>query len=238
MDKLIINIKGNDISLTIEYKKRKTLSIEVHPTGEVKVKAPIGVSEERVKEFIKRKGAWIIGKVEKFQEINKNRKVITYESGDKILYLGREYNLRIVNNKQYKKSSVEVLGDKIIVLCVSKEMEGVKLALEKWYRKKALENILHSIDGYVRCFNTKPKSIKIRAAKTRWGSCSYKDDLMFNWKLIMAPQQVIDYVVVHEMCHMNHKNHSKDFWENVEKIIPKYKEYQLWLKTYGYKLDL
>ena len=238
MKKFIMNIQGTDIKCTLEYKKRKTLSIEIHPTGEIKVKVPLGVSESRAKELIFTKESWIISKIEKFNELNKCKKVINYEDGDRILFLGIEYKLRTVINKQYRKSSVEVIGKEIIVLCSSNEKEKIKLALEKWYRKKALENILNRVDNYVIYFNAKPNSVRVKTQKRRWGSCSYKDDLMFNWKLIMAQQNVIDYVVVHEMCHINHKNHSKAFWENVEQVMPNYKGYKQWLKEHGYALEL
>ena len=89
---------------------------------------------------------------------------------------------------------------------------------------------------YARKIDVYPKKITVKSYKKRWGSCSYKEELSYNWKLIMAPEKIIDYVIVHELCHLIHFNHSKDYWEKVSKILPNYKTSKEWLKINQYLL--
>ena len=120
--------------------------------------------------------------------------------------------------------------------CGVKDEEIIKESMQLWYKQKAREIVIEKIEYYSKHFQTMPNSIKIKAQKTRWGSCTYKNDLALNYKLIMAPPDVLDYVVVHEMCHMEHKNHSKNFWNRVSSIMIDYKEKRNWLKEHGGKL--
>lgn len=114
--------------------------------------------------------------------------------------------------------------------------DAQKLSLEKRYREAAKTYIGKRVDYYADLLNVSYENITIREQKTRWGSCSSKGTLSFHWKLILAPPKVLDYVVVHEVCHLIHMNHSKDFWMEVEKLMPDYKIHRLWLKKNGAKL--
>lgn len=120
--------------------------------------------------------------------------------------------------------------------------ETERLALEKRYRTAAKEYIPKRVAYYVSHYDTlftnRYSRITIRDQKTRWGSCSSKGTLSFNWRLMLAPPAVLDYVVVHELCHLTHMNHSKDFWRCVEWILPNYKEQKKWLKEHGHELTL
>lgn len=236
MRKLSISFKEKNIEFILEYKKRKTLSIEIDRIGKVKVKAPIGLQEKVITDFIIKKEKWIIEKLNEISTLNNKIIERKYLNGELFLYLGKEYKLKIIIHNQFKKNRVELIGNELIVLCKKEGEEIIKNTLKKWYREKALENIKYRISLYNKFFYKEPRSIKVREQKRRYGSCSYKDDLIFNWRLIMAPQEIIDYVVVHEMCHINHKNHSKSYWNNVRSIMEDYKDRELWLKNYGYKL--
>lgn len=107
-----------------------------------------------------------------------------------------------------------------------------------WYRKQASSLIKDKLETLAKQHNFKFKSIKIGNAKSRWGSCSGKNNLSFSLRLIMAPISVIDYVIVHELCHTIHHNHSKNFWNQVSKFCPNYKEEKIWLKQNGHRLTL
>lgn len=110
--------------------------------------------------------------------------------------------------------------------------------LEKQYRKAAAEYFPKRVEFYIKQTGGSYNRISIRDQKTRWGSCSSNGSLNFNWRLMLAPPKVLDYVVVHELCHLSHMNHSKDFWNQVESIMPDYKIYRDWLKKNGSSLTL
>ena len=107
-----------------------------------------------------------------------------------------------------------------------------------WYRSHADKKIRERVKKYQKQIGEEPNSIKVKKQKKRWGSCSSKRNLNFNWKLIMAPMSVIDYLVVHELAHLKYSNHSKEFWNLVEAVIPNYKEKQEWLRINGRRLDI
>ncbi|MBQ8591846.1 MAG: M48 family metallopeptidase [Lachnospiraceae bacterium] len=110
--------------------------------------------------------------------------------------------------------------------------------LEKRYREAAKEYIPKRVDYFVTLTGGSYERITIRDQKTRWGSCSGRGTLSFNWKLMLAPPAILDYVVVHELCHLTHMNHSRDFWQAVELVLPDYKERRQWLKEHGEELQL
>lgn len=111
-----------------------------------------------------------------------------------------------------------------------------KQALEKRYRQAAASYFPKRVKYYLPFTGGHYTRITIRGQKTRWGSCSSRGTLSFNWRLMLAPPRVLDYVVVHELCHLTHMNHSPDFWAQVEKVMPDYRIYKLWLKDHGMEL--
>ena len=108
----------------------------------------------------------------------------------------------------------------------------LELALERWYRTEAARLINERTDKLSSDMGISYKRIVIRGQKTRWGSCSRKKNLSFNWKLIMAPQPVLDYVIIHELIHLKEMNHSKKFWELVAQYCPGWREHKKWLKQH------
>ncbi len=112
----------------------------------------------------------------------------------------------------------------------------IKDNLEKFYKEKAVKVLKERTDYYSNILKVAPKNIVIKNQKTLWGSCSSKGNINYNYKIVMAPLKILDYIVVHELCHLVHMNHSKDFWQLVESIIPDFKERRNWLKENGYKL--
>ena len=109
--------------------------------------------------------------------------------------------------------------------------------MEKWYRIRAKENIESRVKVFAAKIGESPNKVTIKAQKTRWGSCSSLGNLNFNWRLIMMPQKIIDYVVVHELCHLKEMNHSSTFWNRVEEIMPDYRNRRKWLKNNAWKVE-
>ena len=209
--------------------KRKTLALIVKPDGSLIVRAPLRTSEETIREFVEKNRQWI----EKNQA--KARSTYTsapkqYLSGETFMYLGNAYPLEIVGRQ--KKS---LLLDDKFKLAKSAQSDAA-LAFEHWYRIQARQILTERINFYANQCGFQYNRIGITSARTRWGSCSATGSLNFSWRLIMAPLKVVDYVVVHELVHTVFHNHSKQFWNRVERIMPDYKEPRNWLRRNGQQL--
>lgn len=233
-----IEYGAKTIEFEVEYRDRKTLEISIEPPNNIRVRAPKRATEEEIKKIVNSKGKWIVQKLFEFKDVEYRKIKKEYVNGETFMYLGRNYSLQIIENKKIKKPKVKLYRGKFYIKTNTKDQKKLKEAMEKWYREKALEKILEKVDYYKSYFNNEPNSVKVKQQKKRWGSCNTKGDLMFNWRCVMAPSNVLDYLVVHEMCHMVYFNHSKDFWGLVESIIPDYRNRKEWLKTNGIKMDL
>lgn len=251
--KLKFKFGTKDIEFTVEFKNRKTLAIEVEPSGEVNVISPMGLTENEIVDKVKTKASWIVKKQYEVRTININKINREAVSGESYLYLGRNYTLQLIidesisdiskpvlNNGTYSLEGIDVklLRGKFIVTTYIKDESLIKKALENWYREKALKKINERLENYVHFFNSRPSTIKVKEQKKRWGSCTSNDELLFNWRCVMAPTNVLDYIIVHEMCHMKYKDHSKEFWKLVGDVMPDYEGRRAWLRENGIKLDL
>jgi predicted metal-dependent hydrolase len=226
------------IEFEVIYRKRKTLSIKIEPPGIITVIAPEKSKESVIIDIVKNKGSWIIKKLSEVKEKEYLRREHKFVNDEDFLYLGLEYALQIIVDKAARKPKIWLEEDLLYITINENSPDKIKVSLEEWYRKKALEKILERIKHYETYFNFKPNKVTVKEQKKRWGSCNSKRELFFNWKIVMAPVSVIDYLVVHEMSHMVHLNHSKDYWDFVGKIIPDHKERRAWLKKNGLALSL
>lgn len=226
------------ISFNLIYKKRKTISIEVEPSGEVNVIAPVSSKEDDILNRVKSKAIWIVQKQYQVKNININKINREAVNGESYMYLGRNYSLQLVDDNSLKEIEVKLFRGKFLVITNTREEEKIKLALEKWYRDKTLKKIKQRINYYQDYFKDKAKDIKVKEQKKRWASCTRNNELLFNWRCVMAPANILDYIVVHEMAHMEYKNHSKEFWIKVMEVLPDYNLRKEWLRNNGVKLDL
>lgn len=241
-DKYYIENGDERIYYTLRRTKRKTIGIIVDRNGDVKVHAPFCVSEKQVCEVVRKKADWIIKKVNEVKERNSNLVCRQFVSGEKFLYLGKEYTLAIVE-KDLSKSEVFIQGDTLAVyipwgLYAESMRQAIEAALIKWYRQRFAEIAKERIDKYSLQLKVAPCKVMIKNQKTRWGSCSKKRNVNLNWRLIMAPVDIIDYVIVHELCHLKVMNHSKHFWNLVASVLPNCHESRKWLKVNGNRLGI
>ena len=205
--------------------KRKTLALIVESDGTLTVRAPFRMKQSDILGFVDSKKAWIEQKQAQIQilEVQPHQ----YVEGEKFLFLGDQIPLRILPSGK----PTLVLNDSFnITITALPQADSI---FEAWYKKQAREILTERVLLFSRNHNFKPGKIRISSAKTRWGSCSAKGALSFTWRLVMAPLNVIDYVVVHELCHLKEMNHSKAFWQHVESIMPDYKLKRKWLKENG-----
>lgn len=236
--------KYSSFQYKIIRRKRKTIGIKITPEGEVIITSPFNVSEETILNIIKKKEKWITDKLQLFKHhpSYKNR---DFTNGDKILYVGGELKLETCNlNNNIKETlgnyELKILDKKIIVYINNKynREDIIREIIIKFYRTEAVKVLVDRTNYYSKIIGIGPKKITIKDQKTIWGSCSSKGNVNYNYRLIMAPVDIIDYVVVHELCHLVHMNHSKEYWKLVEKVLPDYRERREWLKSYGHTLKI
>ncbi len=188
----------------------------INRQGQLVVRAPgrVGVSE--IERFILQKQAWIVKHQQKL--LSNPSPIKQYIEGEKFLFLGQEYPLRLVNGR----GKAVVLYDKEFLLPAVLAGKAKRL-FEQWYKKQAQDLLPKRAAVFGPRMQVNYRAIKISSAKTRWGSCSASGNITFSWRLITAPLEAVDYVVVHELAHLVHRNHSRQFWALVEKFCPHYK---------------
>jgi predicted metal-dependent hydrolase len=211
--------------------KRKTVGLEVTPEALLIVRAPRSLSRREISEIVDKESPWILKKQQFFRENHSKVREKDFMEGEEFLYLGRAYKLRVVDNA----------ADPLIVndnfFCLSDEcFDNARGIIEGWYRKRAYEVVSERAAYYSFVSEIKFKQINISNAKKRWGSCGPNGNLNIAWRLVMAPLRVIDYVIVHELSHIEIRNHSKRFWRRLGSVIPDYKTDEKWLRDNGHFL--
>ena len=206
--------------------KRKTLSISINENAELIVRAPKRISDQKIQDFINEKENWIT----KNQSVIKARAEDTAKDKNMLLYLGTLFPLKTDNDA--KKISFN--GEEFLAGLQNKEKTNK--SLKTWYKNKFKEVAVPRLFYFAEKHNLQVNQVRIKEQKTLWGSCSSRNNINLNFLLIMAPLKVIDYVIIHELVHTIHKNHSVNFWNAVEEIMPNYKEAKRWLKENGYRL--
>jgi hypothetical protein len=204
--------------------RRRTISIQVRPDGQVVVRAPLRVAEKVVRAFVESKAGWIERK--KAEAARRAPAAVKqFREGERFLLLGREIPLRVVEHQRVAL----ILADEFILS--QKALPKAADIFEKWYKVRALDVLTERVQWYAALHGFETGRIRITSARTRWGSCSSTGTLSFTWRLVMAPLDVVDYVVIHELAHLKVKNHSKIFWDGVAALMPDYKRRMAWLKT-------
>ncbi|MEO6729492.1 MAG: M48 family metallopeptidase [Candidatus Dojkabacteria bacterium] len=162
--------------------------------------------------------------------------MIKLEHNSRLLFLGEELSVEF-SDKVFLKPRVLRNGNTIVVF-KSESKKHPKTILNEWLIERSRDHIADRVKFYAKNFNFQFKRVAIKDTVTRWGSCSSDKNLNFNWRLSFAPLKVLDYVIVHELCHTVHLNHSNSFWEEVERVMPEYKIAEKWLKINGRELSL
>jgi len=229
------------IDYHVIYKKRKSLGIYIDVYGNIELRVPRETSDEQISQMIEAKWNWIISKQKEMKEKTKGFKEKEYVEGEVFLYLGKSYPIKIQEVQFIKNESVVLLEEELVISIKEYDNnkdkeERIKKLLKKFYYQRCKALVNERITYYQPNFRVKPRGFKIANNKKTWGTCNSMRELTFNWKLAMAPIEVLDYVVVHEMCHMVHLNHDRSFWRLVGKYIPDYEDRQLWLRHSHWKM--
>lgn len=215
----------------IERSKRKTLSLTVLKNGNVIVKAPISMRDEVINHFVEEKQDWIRSKLTSIKENqNKFEDVINMQN---CLIYGNRYKIVRCDIKQIQT------GNNFELFVPAKyDNEKLVKAISMWFKKLAKKVLLDRLMFIEERVNLKSSSFKIGDSRGRWGSCNSYGNIILNYRVVMLPPSIIDYVIVHELCHLVELNHSKNFWDNVEKYLPNYEIARKNIKEYGFLLNM
>lgn len=209
---------------------RKTLSLTIKQDGEIIVHAPNKMKDEQINSFLQNKQAWLIKKLSQMKQNQDNHsEIIHYQQ---VLFLGKTYTIKLADVK-----SVEFMND---LLLVPRKLEQSKVipAVINFYKKKAKEILIKRLDYLQSIMKIKSGSVKISNSKGRWGSCNSNGVITLNWRVLMLSPACVDYVIVHELCHLIEMNHSKRFWNLVSTFLPNFENQRATIKQFGFLLNL
>lgn len=209
---------------------RRTLSIEVHPDQRVIVRAPVGCAEEIISARVKKRGAWISRQIADFQRYSPRTPQRRYVSGETHLYLGWQYRLKVVTGES---ASIRMnRGQLVVTLREKADPDRVRTMLHRWYLDRARRVFGEVLDQCLLRFkgHRRPRLI-VRAMKSRWGSLSPSGSMTLNADLVRAPRVCVEYVVVHELCHLQHSDHSAEFYKLLDRAMPDWQRLKRQLET-------
>ena len=229
-------LDGHAISYTIKRSPRaKYVRLEVRPQTGLTIVIPKSYRLTQLPSLLNEKRQWILVKLAKYGHLRLLSAGKEVDSGDTIPYLGRD--LHVVRRKNDGEAdSIRVEGNRLVVSLKSTNAR-LNLVLEEWYRREAEKLIRKRTNELCARLGVTYGRLSIRGAKTRWGSCSQKGNLNFNWKLLMVPELVIDYVIIHELAHLKEMNHTKKFWNLVAQHCPQWRKHRRWLKDHEAELS-
>lgn len=204
--------------------RRRSIALEITKEGGLLVRAPYAIDKNYIARLVAEKADWVFRKIQAILEKKKMFQKKEFVEGEEFFYLGEKYKLRMIDGQCFP---LDFQGE---FLLSKKYKAEAKKVFADWYGKMAREKIIQRVKFYAGLTGLRHQKIKITGAEKRWGSCSFKNNLNFSRRLIMAPVEVVDYVVLHEIIHIAEKNHSKRFWGNVRIFMPDYKERRKWLR--------
>lgn len=227
-------IKNNKkvVVLYISYSDRTTISIQLDKKQIITLRVPHKTPKTTIDKVLNEKYSWIYSKYELMQTKAEKVEDRVFGEGGMFMFLGGKYNL--VHNINCRFG---IYFDKTKFETPYENQDEIKAALEKWYKKNAKKILTERTNYFANLYSLPYRSIKINSAKTRWGSCSSKNDINYSWKLIQAPIEVVDYVIIHELVHTKIKNHSQHFWDAVAKIYPDYRNAVKYLKDNNFIIE-
>ncbi|MFB9154657.1 M48 family metallopeptidase [Vibrio gallaecicus] len=222
----LIHTEGYSV-LVERTSRRKTASIKVEE-GEVIIVVPKLLERDKIDKLLASKHQWIVEKIAQYQTTSPAT-MREYVSGESLPYLGRNYRLKVLKGDL---APTKLLNGRITVTVPepSTQTHYIRRALTNWYKRHADKKIREKVRRYESLVGVETCVVRTKEFKSRWGSCTPYGDLEFNWVIVMAPNRVVDYVVVHELCHLIHHDHSPQFWKEVERVMPDYKEHKEWLR--------
>jgi len=221
--------------------RRRTIAIAIDPHEGLVVYSPMRMSAEGLGDFLRDKARWILAHARQHEEARARTPVLAWQPGDDVPFRGRRVTLTVLPGAAQGEVALE--GEQLTVRTPPEDglvPEGPRIRglVVRWLREQAAAHVAARVQDFEGRLDVQPRRVRVRDQKRRWGSCSAHGVLNFNWRLILAPEAVLDYVVVHELCHLKEMNHSPRFWAWVERILPDYGTPRSWLRQNAMLLDI
>ncbi len=222
-----------DIEFRLKKSARKTTSIYIERDGTITVLAPEPYDMGEIEQILEAKRSWIYRSLAEWEDLNRTRVEREFVNGEGFPYLGSTYRLQIAKNATRDltlKNGYFILKHSTLADARSKFID--------FYKEKAKQRLPKLVDENAEKMGLSPSAIRVLDLKNRWASCSSDRTLNFHWRCMMTPLSALEYIVVHELAHLRYSNHTPDFWNAVEKILPDYQQAKGWLRLYGAGLEL
>ncbi|TET89812.1 MAG: M48 family peptidase [Desulfobacteraceae bacterium] len=234
--------KIDSLEYSLRRSNRKSMGIAIERDGAIIVTAPHQAKFNEIEKFVSEKKIWIYQKLAKKKTLNREKPRREFVNGQGFLYLGKSYRLKLIDNGKMKSArspnvTVLRLWHGYFELAES-EKANARNHFISWYRKQIKEQLKARIPRYDKRIGVTVKDTRILDLGHRWASCGRNGVINFNWRSVMAPVWVLDYILVHEMVHLIERGHTDRFWRLVSRVIPDYEEHALWLNENGADLDL
>ena len=229
---------AEDIKFKVVRTRRRTADVVIERDGRVLVRAPKSIASNHIKGIVEMKRYWIYKNLAEWRDLNATRVLREYRNGEGFLHLGRSYRLLLVSNQD------EPLLLKNGRFCLRRDLverggvSAAQAAFRDYYIEQGRERITKRVHYFAPKVGVVAGKIDVRELGHRWASCSPKGNLAFHWKCLMAPSTIIDYIIVHELCHFHHLDHTEAFWNEVDKVMSNYRERKDWLKKNGAAMDV
>ena len=217
---------------------RTTVDVAVDPNKGVLVTCPPDLSEDRIRQVVMKKAPWILQKRARMTQVDETPSPREFVSGETFHYLGKGYRLKVIEDKSVHPFDIKLTGGRFRVRVPPDSVETPRLvlvdsALQSWFIKKAEKRLMERVELYSPRVGNEPAGVIVKNQMKRWGSCTKDGILNLNWKIIMAPMSVVDYVVVHELVHLGVQDHSREFWQKMRVVLPDYERRKEWLRVHG-----
>lgn len=230
-----IKFGSRNIEFSLQYRKRKSVGIKVYPDNTVEISAPLEATEKQVFDMAKIKTPWIVRQLDHFNSFKPGIPPRRFINGETHLYLGRQYRLKIVPDKKF---SVQAYRGQLWIHNENIKAEAIKARLDSWYKERAsviFNEILEDVLPKFKRYHIAKPSLSIRTMSKRWGSCTPSGKIILNPEIIKASKGCIEYVIIHELCHLIHHNHTKEFQNLQCRMMP---DWYKWKNRLEYGLVL
>ncbi len=213
-------------------RRKKTVALKVEPKGTLVVLAPADCPTDEIDDIVTRKAEWVMQKLQHLREMPSAAAPREFVTGESVSYLGQQYRLKIDSSAV---GEARLVGEWIHVPVPDGSLKEAyaRAALIGWFQRQAAKRIRERVEFWRLRVGVSMPSVVIANQKKRWGSCNRHGAIRLNWRLVQAPMRLIDYVVVHELVHILHQNHSREFWQETGRVLPDYKERREELKRLG-----
>lgn len=232
----VFPLGGREIQVELIRERRRSLQLKVVGVTEIMIKAPLGLPEEEIYRFLRQKEKWLHQRIQLQEKWSHWPKLRTYQSGEVLFFQGEEKVLVFCEQPGWNRYQTFVNEEKIEVWGPSKISSEIQKALIRWLQNQAKEKIGKRMKEIAQLYGFSPGGFSLGNGQTLWGTCRSDGSIRINWRGIFLRLEVLDYLLIHELCHLREMNHSPRFWKEVEKLLPNWKALRKELKEQGFLL--